>query len=49
MPTTYCRSQVLQHGLWLQDGTDFTSGHMQQVSGGFSHSTATGAFVVTTG
>jgi hypothetical protein len=34
MPATYCRSQVLQHSLWLHDGTNFTSGHMQQVSGG---------------
>jgi hypothetical protein len=40
MPTTYCRSQVLQHSLWLHDGTDFTSGRVQQVSSGFRTVTA---------
>lgn len=31
MPTTFCSSEALPHSLWLHDGTDFTTGHLQQV------------------
>lgn len=37
LPTTYCRGQVLQHSIWLHDGTDFTRGHMEQVKSLGSH------------